>query len=591
MEHLDGRSFFDAFSSGAREVIENQEGLNRINVFPVPDGDTGTNLAATLSHIMGSTRVTDSAGDTLDSMSSAAIAGARGNSGAIFAQFLCGLSEGFGRGAFVTLEHFARAVATARDRAYEALSAPHEGTILSTITGWSRSLAEHVINARTFHELFDRTLPDVELSVRRTPEQLDVLKRSGVVDAGAQGFYHFVRGARDFLRTGRTGADQPATPPVIDLEAPHDVPGSAEALTYRYCTEVLADAPGGLEGLRPALEALGDSLIVVHAGSRVRVHVHTDRPDEVVELLRARGRVRQQKADDMRDQYETVHHRRHPIALVTDSACDLPRAILDEHQVHVIPLRVLFGDIEYLDRVTLTPERFGTLQRTARPYPTTSQPPSADLHRTFAWLARHYESIIAVHTSGKLSGTFAASAREAARVTGRKITVIDSRNLSGSLGLVVLAAAEAIATGRSHDEVVAGIEAALPRARILVSVRTLDYMVRGGRVSPLKGLLATVLNLKPIVSLDPEGRSLLFGKSFSVQANLSKILAMVAADHRERPLRSWAIVHAGVPEAARAFADRVRAVVGSEPRYLMEISPVVSLNSGPGAIAVVTLGS
>jgi len=590
MEHLDGRSFFDAFSSGAREVIDNQEGLNRINVYPVPDGDTGTNLAATLSHILGSTRVSDSAGDTLDSMSSAAIVGARGNSGAIFAQFLCGLSEGFGRGASVTLEHFARAVATARDRAYEALSAPHEGTILSTITGWARSLAEHVIKARTFHELFDRTLPDVERSVARTPEQLDVLKRSGVVDAGAQGFYHFVRGARDFLRTGRAPADRPAAAPVIDLEAPHDVPGSAEALTFRYCTEVLADIPG-VEELRPALEALGDSLIVVHAGSRVRVHVHTDRPDEVVELLRAHGRVRQQKADDMREQYETVHHRRHPVALVTDSACDLPRAILDEHQVHVIPLRVLFGDIEYLDRVTLTPERFGTLQRTARPYPTTSQPPSADLRRTFAWLARHYESIIAVHTSGKLSGTFAASAREAARVTGRKITVVDSRGLSGSLGLVVLAAAEAIAAGRSHDEVVAGIEAALPRARILVSVLTLDYMVRGGRVSPLKGLLATLLNLKPIVSLDPEGRSLLFGKAFSVQANLSKILAMVTADHRAHPLRSWAVVHAGVPEAARAFADRVRAAVGSEPRYLMEISPVVSLNSGPGAIAVVTLGS
>ena len=591
MEHLDGRSFFDAFSSGAREVIDNQEGLNRINVFPVPDGDTGTNLAATLSHILGSTRVSDSAGDTADSMSSAAIAGARGNSGAIFAQFLCGLSEGFGRGAVVTLEHFARAVATARDRAYEALSAPHEGTILSTISGWSRSLAEHVINARTFHELFDRSLPDVELSVRRTPEQLDVLKRSGVVDAGAQGFYHFVRGARDFLRTGQSPADRPTDAPSVDLEAPHDIPGPSVALTFRYCTEVLADLDGGIEDLRPALAALGDSLIVVHAGSRVRVHVHTDRPDEVVELLRARGRVRQQKADDMREQYETVHHRRYPVALVTDSACDLPRAILDEHQVHVIPLRILFGDIEYLDRVTLTPERFGTLQRTARPYPSTSQPPAADLHRTFAWLARHYESIIAVHTSGKLSGTFAASAREAARVTGRKITVIDSRNLSGSLGLVVLAAAEAIAEGRSHDEVVAGIEAAIPRARILVSVRTLDYMVRGGRVSPLKGLLATLLNLKPIVSLDAEGRSVLFGKAFSVRANLSKILAMVAADHRARPLRSWAVVHSGVPDAARAFADRVRAVVGSVPRYVMEISPVVSLNSGPGAIAVVTLGS
>jgi DegV family protein with EDD domain len=212
------------------------------------------------------------------------------------------------------------------------------------------------------------------------------------------------------------------------------------------------------------------------------------------------------------------------------------------------------------------------------------------LHRTYAFLSNHYDSIIALHVSAKMSGTHAASLREAAKIAGKKITVIDSRHLSGSLGLLVLRAAEAIAAGKSHDDVVAAIRSWIPKARILVSVKSLDYMVRGGRVSPLKGLAAKLLNLKPIVSVDGEGNSLLYGKAFSGRANMNKILRMVAGDLKERPLHSYGIVHAGVPEKARKFASRLTLMTGREPRFIMEITPVVSLNSGPEALSVVTMG-
>jgi DegV family protein with EDD domain len=589
MEEWNGRQFFDTFSSGASHVIKNQDHLNRINVFPVPDGDTGTNLAATLSHIVDNARVTDSIGETMESMSNAAIIGARGNSGVIFAQFLGGLSESLRSLARITREHFARAVRNARDRAYDALANPQEGTILSVISDWSHSLAEHARHSITFRELFERTLPTVEASLARTPEQLEVLKKSGVVDAGAQGFYHFLRGAYDFLSTGRKPHRDSTAAAVMD--AVHEEVVSAEGVRYRYCTEVLLEPHGVTPSeLRRELEPFGDSLIVAEVGGKARVHIHTDHPADVVMLLGGEGRLLQQKADDMRMQYETVYRRKHPIALVTDSCCDLPREILDEHQVHVIPLRILFGETEYLDRVTITPGQFARLQRRARPYPSTSQPPLADLRRAYAFLAGRYDSIIALHVSGKMSGTFAVSAREAERITGKKITVIDSRHLSGSLGLLVLRAAEAIAAGESHDEIVRRIESWIPKARILVSVKSLDYMVRGGRVSPLKGLAAKLLNLKPIVSVDGDGNSLLYGKAFSSRANLGKILRMVSADLRERPLHSYGVVHAGVPEKARAFADRLEAMTGMKPRFVMEITPVVSLNSGPAAISVVTMG-
>jgi hypothetical protein len=397
-----------------------------------------------------------------------------------------------------------------------------------------------------------------------------------------------VRGARDFLLTGKKPRLE--APKILDLDSAHDVPASEESISHRYCTEVMLRLDrGSPEELRAELEPLGDSLIVVNAGNKVRVHIHTDRPADLVALLRARGGILQQKADDMREQFQTVHRRKHAIALLTDSSCDLPREVLDAHQIHVVPLRILSGGAEYIDRVTITPAQLTRMQKSARPYPSTSQPPAADLHHAYAWLSRHYESVIAIHVSGKMSGTYAASRREAEKIPGKRITVIDSRHLSGSLGLLVLRAAEAISSGTGHDAVVSLIEASIPKANILVSVRTLDYMVRGGRVSPLKGILAKLMNLKPIVSVDADGNSLLYGKAFSTRANIEKILRMIAEDHRAHPLHSYAVVHAGVPEAARQFASRLKDIIGKDPLYIMEISPVVSLNAGPGAISVVTM--
>ena len=585
---LDGKSIFDTFSSGAQHVIDNQEDLNRINVFPVPDGDTGTNLAATLSHIMGSTLVSDSAGETVGSMSDAAIVGARGNSGAIFAQFLSGLSESVNSAAKISMESFAQAVMNARNRAYAAISNPQEGTILSVISEWSRSLIENARGSRTFLELFDRTLPAVEQSLRRTPEQLPVLKRSGVVDAGAQGFYHFVRGARDFLLTGKKPRIEAQG--IVSFDSAHNAPASEESISHRYCMEVMLRLDrGSAAQVKTEAEPLGDSLIVVNAGNKVRVHIHTDRPADLVALLRTRGGILQQKADDMREQLQTVHRRKHTVAILTDSACDLPQEVLDEHQIHVVPLRILAGGTEYIDRVTITSAQLARMQRTVRPYPSTSQPPAADLHNAYAWLSRHYESVVAIHLSGKMSGTYEASRREAEKIPGKRITVIDSRHLSGSLGLLVLRAAEALASGADHAALVHLIEASIPKAKILVSVRTLDFMVKGGRVSPLKGILAKLMNLKPIVSVDSEGNSLLYGRAFSTRANIEKILRIVAEEHRSYPLRSFAVVYSGGPQAARRFAFRLAGIIGKDPLHIMEISPVVSLNAGPGAVCVATM--
>ncbi len=255
---------------------------------------------------------------------------ARGNSGAILAQFLGGLSGNLRQKAHATLELFTQAVEHARSRAYRAMSEPKEGTILSVISDWAQLLRANLGGATSFRELFQRSLAAAEASMQRTMGKLEVLRLAGVVDAGALGFYGFIQGASEFLATGNRAAIR--EPSAAAIEAMHEHPAPAEEIRHRYCTEAILKADGvDTDALRRELGEFGDSPIVAGTSKKVRVRIHTNRPAAFFERLRGHGRLLQQKVDDMVAQFDAVYRRKYPIALVTDSACDLPREILDSY--------------------------------------------------------------------------------------------------------------------------------------------------------------------------------------------------------------------------------------------------------------------
>jgi uncharacterized protein len=588
MVELDGKRLHATLAAGAARVIGAQDHLNRINVFPVPDGDTGSNLAATLYSMAQADTVPLNAGLTMGAMADAALLGARGNSGIIFAQFLDGFREKVSSLATISMAHFIHAVEHASRSASSAISKPRDGTILSVIRDWAVALKAAGPRAVNYRELLNNSIPAAEESLRRTPDQLEVLKRAGVVDAGGQGFVEFLKGAREFIETGKEAPFDGL--PSLALGEEHAAAGDSGELAWRYCTEALVMGEGlDPVAMRAAIADLGDSVIAAGSGRLVRIHVHANDPAAVFDRLRPFGNPTQQKVDDMRAQVDAARRADRRVAILTDSTCDLPPELLERYHIHVVPLIVSFGEAEYIDRVTLTTDRFFELAELSPIFPRTSQPSGAAFQRAYSLLSGHCGSIIAIHVSSRLSGTFEGSRREAARLAGKKIDVIDSRNLSGSLGLIVLRAAQAAERGLSHEEVVAEVEASIAKAKIFVSVRTLKYMVRGGRVSPLKGLIARALNLKPIVSLDADGASRLFGQAFSVRANERKILDMVRAMREEGPLRAYAVVHGSAPAAAAGFAARLEAELGMPPEYVMPISPVIGLNAGKGSVAVVAM--
>jgi uncharacterized protein len=585
--YLDGTRLYYAFLAGGEAVIRDQAYLDRINVFPVPDSDTGTNLASTMRAIAERARASRSARATLGSIADAALLGARGNSGLIFAQFLFGLSQEVREESRLTPGHFAEVARRAVQHARRAILTPVEGTMLTVLHDWAEALYAERLRKSDFVELLTHSLQAAERSLMDTPKKLAVLARAGVVDAGARGFFDFLEGVVAFIRKGSLKAVRRTLPE--ELPAPPDVHAVRGEVTTRYCAEALLVGKGmDIAALQDLVRRSGESAIVAGSPSKLRLHVHTDDAAGLFYELQKHGTIQDIKADDMLRQYEAAHERKHPIAVLTDSACDLPQAVLDDHQVHVVPFNLFFGDSLFLDKVTITPDRFYDLLRSRREMPKSAQPSQTLVQRVLEFLAGHYEAVVAVSISGGLTGFHGQllKAREALGLDASRVAVVDSRHLSVSEALIVLRVIEAVRAGRPFDEISRDVESWVRATRLWVDIRTLKYMVKGGRVSPAKGLLAAVLNIKPIVTLDAEGKAAILGKSFSRRANMKKILGLIRGATCGRPVWNYGLVHAQNEGRARGYGQALEGMLGKPPAFISDVSPVVGVHNGIGVVGI-----
>jgi DegV family protein with EDD domain len=587
IRYLDGHRLYYAVLAGGQAVIRDQDYLNRINVFPVPDSDTGTNLASTMRSIAEQARASRSANATLGSIADAALLGARGNSGLIFAQFLYGLSQEIRDDSRLTPHHFAEGVRKAVQYARRAILTPVEGTMITLLHDWAEALYEQRLKMNDFVELLSYSLHIAEKSLRDTPKKLAVLARAGVVDAGAKGFFDFLEGVVGFIKKGNIKAVLRAE--AVALPRPLDVHVTRSTLTKRYCAEALLVGERlDVQAVQDLVRRSGESAIVAGAERKLRLHVHTDAPADLFHELQKHGTIQDIKADDMLRQYEAAHERRAPIAVLTDSSCDLPQSVLDAHQIHLIPFNLFFGESLFLDKVTIAPGQFYDLLKTRREMPTSAQPPQANVQRAMEFLAGHYDSVIAVAISSGLTGVYGqlVKAREALGSDAARVAVIDSRHLSVSEALIVLRVAEAVRAGRSFEAVSAEARAWVEKTRLWVDIRTLKYMVRGGRVSPLKGLMAAALNIKPIVTLDADGKAAILGKSFSRRQNMKKILGRIRKETSGRRVWNYGVVHAQNPYRALRYADALEEILGKKAAFISDVSPVVGVHNGIGVVGV-----
>jgi uncharacterized protein len=596
---MDGARLLRGWHGAADALLAARGRLDEANVFPVADGDTGTNMAATLAEAVRACRPEPHAGRLLDGLAAAALEASRGNSGIILAQFLGGLAAPLAHLAELGARDLAGAAGLGARAARAAVSDPVEGTVLSVMTAWAAALDAATAPGAasiTLEEALATALAAAEAALAATPTQLGALAAAGVVDAGADGFVCLLRGfgaalALPAADTALPDPDAALPPPELDHHHhPLQLPGPP---ALRWCTEILLeDTHADADAVRARLADLGDSIIAAGHPPRLKAHLHTNAPEEAAARLAALGRLGPQKVEDMRLQYAAHHAPAAPVGLVTDSACDLPASLRDRFQVHQVPLTIQWGEHQYLDGRTLTAATcYGRLANAAE-HPRTSQPPVARFERLYGNLLACHGELLSLHVSARLSGTLGAARLAAARAGGERIHCVDTRLVSAGLGLVVLGTAEAIAAGADATAAAAAASALAAHTEVFVVVDNLDALLRSGRLRPNVGRIARLSGLKPLVSLNRAGSSTVRGAAFSAAGLERALLRRLARNRRSAAALRWAVVHVAAEAAAASLAGRAAPVLGSPPAYVMETAPILGLHAGLGAVGLaVTWGS
>lgn len=587
--YADGERISLALRAGIRCVIDDQETLNKINVFPVPDGDTGTNLALTLGavHARLSDSASESAADVLTAAADAALDGARGNSGAIMAQFLQGLADyapGIQR---LTPPLFCAAAAHGAEYAHEAMDDPRDGTILSVIRDFADELDRQDKEA-DLADLLEAGLARAEASLADTPNHLEVLRKAGVVDAGAQGFVDMLRGIVEFFNSGNPRQTSEWAP-FVSEESFEPSAGEEIDLAHRYCTEcMVTGADIDRRKLREAVSALGSSMVIAGTRSKVKLHIHVNDPDEFFQTARKFGSVSGEKADDMHKQQRSAHALSHEVAIITDSAADLPDDELERLNIHMVPVRLHFGERSYLDKISMTPDEFYEELRRNPVHPKTSQPAPGDFRRQYQFLASHYRWVVSLHVSAAASGTWQAakSAAERTQAAG-DILVFDSRNASVGQGLLCVLAAELAIAGNDGKEIFDALQSARENTHTYIILRDLKYGVRGGRVPAVVKTVADLLRLTTVLTIRQDGTVGAAGILPGRTGLVNKFARWVLRRHTGATRCRLAIGHAHCPDDAQALLAQLQArIPGVEYSYIAEAGPALGAHAGPGGLVV-----
>jgi DegV family protein with EDD domain len=588
--YVDGERLARALFAASDWVAAGREEINRINVFPVPDGDTGTNFSLTLRAVADALRALGDAPlpATARAASRAAVLGARGNSGMMLAHFLLGFSEGIGDRMTADTREVAAAIRRGADQLYASLDDPREGTILTVAREAAAAAERASLETGDIVEFMRIMLREGEEALAHTPDLMAALREAGVVDAGGLGFVRMLEGVVRFIE-GDPILPAESLPPVEEY-APAALAEIAAERDYQFCTEVLVrgEALPAANAVRSAMHAFGGSLVVAAAGDVLKIHIHTDTPEAVFQFAARWGRVDTTKAEDMRAQHRRLaHDDRRPVSVVTDSSADLPDSVLDRHRITLVPLQVVWGDETFRDRVQLAPEEFYRRLRTARDLPTTSQPAPAEFLRVFRDARQEAHDVVAVLLSSALSGTFQSGVAALKASQLDRVHLVDSRSASLGVGLLALRAAELAEAGKPAPAIVAELARIRERSGMLLTVDRYDNLIRSGRVSRGKAWLGGMLDVKPILTLDPAGRVVPLDRVRGRDNLVPRVLSLLERRLTPRPAAvRFGVVHAEAPEVAERVRTALVAAYQPKDCFVTLATGVLGTHVGSGAWAI-----
>lgn len=582
---LSGYDIYDYIISGAKRIIHNEKVLNSINVFPIADSDTGSNLTYTMKCIIAKSTRSEHIGTTLSSISKVASEDSFGNSGTIFASYLTGLAQEANDKSEMTTKEFACAANTATLYAYKAVAAPEEGTMLTVMRVWSDYLLNNVAESSDIKVLFSSAFQHAQIALDNTKTQLAVLRDSNVVDAGALGFVYFLEGILEYIDQRATDFFKRKNYGNVNLDVSHATPN------FRYCSEFLVEIPATSNSITAKSIYNGalvkfintmDSLIVQDSGDYLKIHCHMDHPYEMADYLSSQGKIIKSKIDDMKLQHAIAHNKKHSIGIITDTIADFPEDLLVAHQITRIPLQLLVDGNAYVDRYTVTSNNLYALLDHAITYPTSGQPGDLYIEKTLESMLSHYDQILGIFVSSEMSGLFDKMTRAASKLNEnqmeKRIHIFDSKNNSASQGLMVHDAIQMVEQGMTVKDIINTLNKDLNKYHIHVEIPDLHYATQSGRVPKIIGGIAEMFGLKVIISINDDGKGIVCR-----ERSLDKIVKRI---RNGRTLENYVIVHSDNPSTAQAYADILENITGKPPLFINEVSSVVAAFVGKGSVGI-----
>ncbi|MCL2861123.1 MAG: DegV family EDD domain-containing protein [Firmicutes bacterium] len=594
---IDGVLLRGLLISGFHNLCNSVEYLNDINVFPVSDGDTGTNMKRTFEAGINAMVGSASFSKVFSSFVEGMLLGSRGNSGLILSQYCFGLYESIKGKDNISALELCDALMDAYDAAYKALLKPVEGTILTVMLESAKKTKTRIDKDTSFENFFDIFSAEIYSSLQQTTAMLKVLRENGVVDSGAAGFYLIFDGIRKGIYGNNLGG---ATLPSYS-QAPSKVKKiTREELKFRYCTEftLKLEKSYDREEIVDLLKDKGDSIVIAENGGILKVHIHTNDSQSVLDEFKSFGGFIETKIDDMAEQQKSDYS----YAIIGDITCDLSENVRKRFGVDgYIKGHMTIPDgseiISTLDWSYMPSEEFYThLKANSKKYKTA--PASVgEIVRYGEQFLQNGKDLLMISISSKLSVSYnlmlnAAKLLEE-KYPDRKVLVIDSKKYSVGVGQLILKACQLRKEGMSIEENAKELELIKHTIHQMGTMDDLFFVASKGRISNAKAFLGTLIKIKTLGDFDADGMVSVIGKiKGKGHERAYKVIIEYIKNTIVNPKEQIIIVaNSQRGEQARVLKALIEEHIAPKEVILSDIYPATGINAGPGLVAAYYFGT
>ena len=589
MEYLTQKEFKEMTLLSCQKIEEKKEEINKINVFPVPDQDTGTNLAKTLSGIKKAIKGREfkNLSEISQTLLEGALAAAQGNAGVIYTGFLAGFLPQFNKNP-VNAKKLALAFEKGAQKARLSIQNPKEGTILDVIDAASQSLKTGAEKESDIIILFKMAVEKAKEALLATREKMEIFRKANVVDAGGLGFLIILESYLEALEPSFAKAKEGEEKPSEKIKR------FVQVLSHRYeVVSLLENSSLAEEKIKERLKRLGNSIDVVQIGKKIKLHIHTDYPEEVRDVIRQFGRISEIRVEDMAKEVvgeESV--RKVSIGMVTDNVATLLPKILERYQIEMVEAKYEWPEEKDLPGENLYQKIREAKKRGLKVTIKTTQANPKSYSDVFEKQLQKFDKVLCLTITSKLSGCYnsAIQARETLK-TPERVFVFDSFTGAAGEALLVLKSIELIQEQREIEEIIQELKNLIPKIHVYVIFEDPKWIESIGRITKSQANWVRRINkigLYPLMELK-EGKvekgGIVFAKS-PAEALLKKVLRESKKNVRAGKKIRAIINHADNLQEATKLKKMLKEKINVEIPYINLAPPLIGAATGPGTLIV-----